>query len=169
VAGQKVTGPRAGCAVVFQQASLLPWRTVLRNVEYGLELGRTEKHERRLRAERALQLVGLENYYSYFPHELSGGMQQRVNLARALALEPELLLMDEPFGALDALTRERLQEEVASLSAAQRRTTIFITHDVEEAVYLEIGSWLCRPSLDGSGNWLTYRCPPARAGLHGAS
>jgi ABC-type nitrate/sulfonate/bicarbonate transport system ATPase subunit len=136
VSAHLVHGPFPECAVVFQQASLLPWRSVLRNVEYGLELAGVGKAERRARAREALSVVGLGHHEGYLPHELSGGMQQRVNLARALATEPELLLMDEPFGALDALTKERLQDELASLSALSGRTTLFITHDVEEAVFL---------------------------------
>jgi NitT/TauT family transport system ATP-binding protein len=136
VSGRPVDGPFPECAVVFQQASLLPWRSVLRNVEYGLELAGVEKAERRVRAHEALALVGLGRHEGYLPHELSGGMQQRVNLARALSMEPQLLLMDEPFGALDALTKERLQDELANLSARSGRTTLFITHDVEEAVFL---------------------------------
>jgi NitT/TauT family transport system ATP-binding protein len=134
VAGRRVTGPLAECAVVFQQSSLLPWRPVLRNVEYGLELADVGKHARRARARAAIEMVGLREFADHFPHELSGGMQQRVNLARALAMEPALLLMDEPFSALDALTRERLQDELTSLGDG--RTVVFITHDVEEAVFL---------------------------------
>lgn len=136
VSGRLVDGPLPECAVVFQQSSLLPWRSVIRNVEYGLELDGVGKPERRQRAQEALSLVGLAEHTGYLPHELSGGMQQRVNLARALAMEPQLLLMDEPFGALDALTKERLQDELADLSTRSGRTTLFITHDVEEAVFL---------------------------------
>jgi NitT/TauT family transport system ATP-binding protein len=136
VGGRAVTGPLAESAVVFQQASLLPWRPVGRNVEYGLELAGIDKRERRSRARQALAMVGLGGQADRLPHELSGGMQQRVNLARALAMDPELLLLDEPFGALDAITKERLQDELLRLTAREDRTTVFITHDVEEAVFL---------------------------------
>jgi NitT/TauT family transport system ATP-binding protein len=136
VSGRLINGPIPECAVVFQRASLLPWRNVIRNAEYGLELAGFAKGERRARAGEALRLVGLEQHHASLPHELSGGMQQRVNLARALAMDPQLLLMDEPFGALDALTKERLQDELVELSARSGRTTVFITHDVEEAVFL---------------------------------
>jgi NitT/TauT family transport system ATP-binding protein len=136
VNGERVHGPFTQCAVVFQQASLLPWRNVMRNVEYGLELAGVDKGRRRARAVEALTLVGLEQQQTYLPHELSGGMQQRVNLARALAMEPDLLLMDEPFGAVDALTKEHLQDELVTLTTRRSRTTVFITHDVEEAVFL---------------------------------
>lgn len=136
LAGRTIGGPVEECAMVFQQPSLLPWRSVIRNVEYGLELRKVKKQTRRRVAEEALTLVGLGEHGSYLPHELSGGMQQRVNLARALAMEPDLLLMDEPFGSLDALTKERLQDELLRITMASGRTTIFITHDVEEAVFL---------------------------------
>lgn len=136
IGGRPVDGPLPECAVVFQQASLLPWRSVIRNVEYGLELDRVNASERRRIAQEALALVGLEHVGGHLPHELSGGMQQRVNLARALAMDPQLLLMDEPFGSLDALTKQRLQDELVGLTADNRRSTVFITHDVEEAVFL---------------------------------
>lgn len=137
VDGATVQGPGPERAVVFQHASLLPWRTVERNVAFGLALQRQvprEQHAERVR--KALELVGLGNFKDHYPGELSGGMQQRVNLARALATEPELLLMDEPFGALDALTKQALQDELAVLASRSHLTAIFITHDIEEAVYL---------------------------------
>lgn len=137
VDGVPVTGPSTECSVVFQAPSLLPWRRVLFNVEYGLRLRRgTPRDERRRRAEEALELVGLGGVASRFPHELSGGMQQRANLARALAVDPSLLLMDEPFGALDAMTREAMQDELVRIAQDRSRTTVFVTHDVEEAVFL---------------------------------
>jgi NitT/TauT family transport system ATP-binding protein len=133
----EVVGPGDGRAVVFQQASLLPWRTVAKNTAYGLSLQRKlPRREIPAQVDRALKTVGLEGYAGYYPHQLSGGMQQRVNLARALATRPRMLLMDEPFGALDAITKETLQDELLEIVQAERCTTIFITHDIEEAVFL---------------------------------
>ena len=135
--GKRIKGPGHDRAMVFQQASLLPWRSVLRNVTYGLELqhacSRAEARERGL---RFLELVGLEGFAESFPLELSGGMQQRVNLARALATDPEILLLDEPFAALDAQTREFMQLELLKIWSQTRKTALFITHDIKEAIYL---------------------------------
>ena len=128
-------------AIVFQDAMLLPWKTVSGNIAYGMEVGpRARKAlpqdaiERQV--EQCVQLAGLSGFERYFPHELSGGMRQRVNLARALATDPEVLLMDEPFSALDAQTRELMQEELLRICGAESRTVIFITHDLEEALFL---------------------------------
>jgi NitT/TauT family transport system ATP-binding protein len=135
--GQAITKPGPDRAMVFQQASLLPWRTVLGNVVYGLELlGNTSRRDRTERAHDFIRLVGLEGFEDAFPTELSGGMQQRVNLARALATDPEMLLLDEPFAALDAQTREFMQRELLRIWGATRKTALFITHDIKEAVYL---------------------------------
>jgi NitT/TauT family transport system ATP-binding protein len=135
--GIELAGPGPERAFIFQQASLLPWRTVERNVAYGLQLRRRySRNEIARRVERAIALVGLQGFEHHYPHELSGGMQQRANIARALATEPTLVLMDEPFGALDALTRESLQDELSALGARLEQTTLFVTHDIEEAVYL---------------------------------
>jgi NitT/TauT family transport system ATP-binding protein len=134
--GQEVTRAGAGSAVVFQKPALLPWRTALRNVAYPLRLQGVRKKEALDRARAALDRVGLGNFAEHYPEQLSGGMQQRVNLARALATQPELLLMDEPFGALDALTKEVLQDELLDIVQKRTSTTIFITHDIEEAVFL---------------------------------
>src|SRR6266446_3377704 len=135
--GKPIQRPGRDRAMVFQQASLLPWRTVLGNVVYGLELlGRASKRERNDRAREFIRLVGLEGFEDAFPTELSGGMQQRVNLARALATDPEMLLLDEPFAALDAQTREFMQRELVRIWGATRKTALFITHDIKEAVYL---------------------------------
>jgi NitT/TauT family transport system ATP-binding protein len=135
--GVELRGPGDDRAVVFQQASLLPWRTVQRNVAYGVELRRRyRRSEIAERVQQAIALVGLSGFEHHYPHQISGGMQQRVNLARALATEPKLVLMDEPFGALDALTREMLQDELSALAADMKRTTLFVTHDIEEAVLL---------------------------------
>jgi NitT/TauT family transport system ATP-binding protein len=136
VDGRPVSGPGLDRAIVFQQPSLLPWRTAVRNVEFGLELKRADKATRQAKARDALRLVGLGDYEKYYPAHMSGGMQQRVGLARALAVEPEILLMDEPFSALDAQTREELQVELLDLHAKTRKTIMFVTHDLDEAVYL---------------------------------
>jgi NitT/TauT family transport system ATP-binding protein len=135
--GKPIQRPGRDRAMVFQQASLLPWRTVLGNVVYGLELqGDTSRRERTDRALEFIRLVGLSGFEEAFPTELSGGMQQRVNLARALATDPEMLLLDEPFAALDAQTREFMQRELLRIWGATRKTALFITHDIKEAVYL---------------------------------
>ncbi len=123
-------------AVVFQQPSLLPWRTVIGNVTYGLELQGVDSREAKERARQLIELVGLQGFEESFPLELSGGMQQRVNLARALAVDPEILLLDEPFAALDAQTRETMQGELMRIWSKTRKTALFVTHDIVEAVYL---------------------------------
>lgn len=122
--------------VVFQRPSLYPWLSVAGNVEFGLKMRRVPRRERRERARHYLDLVGLSDFADAAPYELSGGMQQRCQIARVLATEPPTVLMDEPFGALDALTRENLQSELRSLWAAEQRTVLFVTHSVEEAVLL---------------------------------
>lgn len=135
--GRKISEPGEDRAVVFQQPSLLPWRTVTGNVIYGLELQNSlPKKEAAARVKQLIGLVGLEGFENSYPSELSGGMQQRVNLARALAIDPEILLLDEPFAALDAQTREVMQLELLKVWAATRKTMLFVTHDIKEAVYL---------------------------------
>jgi len=132
-----VDKPGADRAMVFQQDSLFPWRTVMRNISYGLELqGRMTKGDIRDRAASLVELVGLKGFGEHYPHELSGGMRQRVNIARALATDPELLLLDEPFAALDAQTREFMQVELLKILARARKTALFITHQIDEAVFL---------------------------------
>jgi NitT/TauT family transport system ATP-binding protein len=122
---------------VFQQYTLLPWRTAIGNIEFALEAaGGLNRTERRERARRYLDMVGLGEFAGRYPHELSGGMKQRVAIARSLSYEPAVLLMDEPFGALDAQTRERLQEELLQIWRRTGTTIVFITHDIEEAVFL---------------------------------
>ena len=136
-AGKPVAGPPEGVSLVFQDytSSLLPWRSVARNVELPLE-DRLSKSERHSRVAEALEMVGLADRADARPFELSGGMQQRVQIARALASQPAALLMDEPFGALDALTKSDLEDQLLEIFATTGTTVIFVTHDIEEAVYL---------------------------------
>ena len=134
--GRAISGPGTDRGLVFQQPSLLPWRTVMNNIVYGLEIQKVKKSEARARAQRLVGLVGLHGFEESFPTELSGGMQQRVNLARALAVDPEVLLLDEPFAALDAQTRETMQQELLRIWSETGKTAVFITHDIVEAVYL---------------------------------
>jgi NitT/TauT family transport system ATP-binding protein len=136
IAGQRVRAPSLDRGFVFQQFNLLPWRTVIGNVEFGLENLGVNKVERRRRAEEVIKLVDLEGFERYYPAQLSGGMQQRVGLARALAIEPSILLMDEPFGSVDDQTRMLLQDELLKIWEQSQKTVIFVTHDIEEALYL---------------------------------
>jgi NitT/TauT family transport system ATP-binding protein len=131
-----ITRPGPDRAVVFQQFALFPWKTVWDNIEFGLHSLRVPAKERTKRIEQYIDLMGLKGYEKAFPHQLSGGMQQRVAIARAYVLDPKVLLMDEPFGALDAQTRVVMQEELVRLARRHPRTVLFITHAVEEAVYL---------------------------------
>ncbi len=135
--GKRVNGPGVDRAVVFQHSSLLPWRTIAGNVRYGMEMqGRFNETVMRERTDHFVKMVGLNGFERHFPNELSGGMQQRVNLARALAADPKVLLMDEPFAALDAQTREFMQAELLKIWSQDRKTVLFITHQINEAVYL---------------------------------
>jgi NitT/TauT family transport system ATP-binding protein len=135
--GRAIEGPGPDRAMVFQHDSLFPWRTVIENVTYGLDLQRRlAKAERRERARTLIELVGLGGFAEHYPHELSGGMRQRVNIARALAVEPQLLLLDEPFAALDAQTREFMQVELMKILARAKTTALFVTHQINEAVFL---------------------------------
>jgi NitT/TauT family transport system ATP-binding protein len=134
--GVPVTGPGLDRGIVFQQYALFPWRTALANVEFGLEAKSVPRRERRELAGHYLDLVGLTGFAERYPHELSGGMRQRVAIARSLAYDPAVLLMDEPFAALDAQTRESLQEELLRIWEATGKTVVFITHGIDEAVYL---------------------------------
>lgn len=127
---------RRPVAMVFQEARLLPWRRVLKNVMFGLEGLAIDAAEQQRRALDALRLVGLPDYADRWPHQLSGGQRQRIGIARALAVEPDLLLMDEPFAALDAITRQSLQDELLRIWAAMGKSVLFVTHDIDEAVYL---------------------------------
>ena len=134
--GQKVKAPSEKYVTIFQNYGLLPWRTVEKNVELGLETLKVPKQERKQIAMKYLQLVGLENFAKRHPAQLSGGQQQRVPIARGLAVDPEILFMDEPFGALDAITRYKLQDDLLHITKSQNKTVIFVTHDIDEAVFL---------------------------------
>jgi NitT/TauT family transport system ATP-binding protein len=131
-----VTGPGPERAVVFQDYALFPWMTVRDNVEFGLESRDVPRAERHAKSTELLSVIGLTEFSDRYPHHLSGGMKQRVSIARALAVDPSLLLMDEPFGALDAQTRRTLQDELLRIWSAYRKTVIFVTHSIEEAIYL---------------------------------
>jgi NitT/TauT family transport system ATP-binding protein len=151
--GEKITKPSRDRAIVFQDysRSLLPWRKVWANVALALEGHYFSKRERRERSQALLAQMNLEHVADHYPSALSGGMQQRVQIARCLAQEPSLLLMDEPFGALDAITRQSLQDEVSRLVAEKHLTVVFITHDLEEAIYLgdRVVSLAARPGRIG--------------------
>jgi NitT/TauT family transport system ATP-binding protein len=136
VKGRKVTGPGPERAFVFQDFALMPWATVLRNVGFGLELRGMAEAKRQEIARRYIEQVGLAGFEDKYPHELSGGMRQRVGLARALAVDADVLLLDEPFSAVDEQTRRKFQEDLLRLRGIERKTFIFVTHSIEEAVYL---------------------------------
>ena len=148
VNGKAVTGPGNDRAFVFQDFALLPWASVMRNVAFGLELRGVAKSEREDIAQKYIHNVGLSGFENSFPHELSGGMRQRVGLARALAVDAEVLLMDEPFSAVDEQTRRKFQEDLLGLVREENKTFIFVTHSIEEAVYVsdQIAILLPRPS-----------------------
>jgi NitT/TauT family transport system ATP-binding protein len=134
--GKIVTTPNASRGFVFQKDSLWPWRTTLGNILFGLQIQRRPRREAEATARRLIDLVGLNGFEDHYPHQLSGGMRQRVNLARALAIDPEVLLMDEPFASLDAQTREVMQLELTRIWDEQRKTVVFVTHQIDEAVFL---------------------------------
>jgi NitT/TauT family transport system ATP-binding protein len=134
--GEPVTGPGLDRGIVFQQYALFPWRTAKGNVEFGLEAKGLGRRQRAALADDYLQLVGLRDFADRYPHELSGGMKQRVAIARSLAYDPQVLLMDEPFAALDAQTRDHLQDELRRIWSQTGKTIVFITHGIDEAVYL---------------------------------
>lgn len=136
VEGERVTGPRPGVAVVFQHFGLFPWKTVFDNVAYGLKLNGASRSELEKRVPEFIKLVGLSGFEHYYPYQISGGMQQRCGLARALAVEPRVLLMDEPFGAVDAQTREILQFEMLRIWETRPTTMVFVTHAIDEAVLM---------------------------------
>ncbi|HEX6325289.1 MAG TPA: ABC transporter ATP-binding protein [Jiangellaceae bacterium] len=136
VGGKEVTGPSPERGVVFQSFALFPWKTVLGNVVFGLRMRGVPRRDREPIAQRYLELVGLDGFERKFPHELSGGMQQRLGVARVLANEPAVMLMDEPFASVDAQTRRKLQEDLTAIFEANHPTVFFVTHDIEEAVFL---------------------------------
>ncbi|QBS42477.1 ABC transporter ATP-binding protein [Nocardia sp. CS682] len=136
VGGRPVTGPSPDRGVVFQQPNLYPWLSVRQNVEFGPKVRGVPRDERRTEAERMLALVGLDHLGNRRPYELSGGQQQRAQIARVLVNDPQIILMDEPFGALDALTRENLQDELRTLWRDRRKTVLFVTHSIDEALLL---------------------------------
>jgi NitT/TauT family transport system ATP-binding protein len=133
---KKITSTSPGIGFVFQEYTLFPWRTVEKNVEFGLEIRRMSSEERNKIASRYIDMVGLEKFKDSYPHQLSGGMRQRTAIARTLAVNPEILLMDEPFGALDAQTRNILQEQLLDIWHKEKKKVLFVTHNVDEAVFL---------------------------------
>ena len=145
--GQLVTQPRPDLAVVFQHFGLFPWKRLEENIAYGLELRGVARPEISATVARYVSLIGLKGFEKSYPHQLSGGMQQRAGLARAMAINPSVLLMDEPFGALDAQTRELMQEELLRILETERKTMIFVTHSIDEAIVLgdRIVVMSCRP------------------------
>lgn len=136
VFGKPVNGPNKQCMLVLQEHTLYPWRSVAKNVALGLEIQGWPRSKRISKVQEILTAVGLKDFSDYYPHQISGGMCQRASLARAFIMEPDLLLLDEPFGALDALTRLELQEQLLQLWEGTNRSVVLITHDVEEAVFL---------------------------------
>ncbi|MEU6641686.1 ABC transporter ATP-binding protein [Saccharomonospora sp. NPDC046836] len=136
VDGAAVTGPSPDKGVVFQEFALFPWLSVRRNIAYGLRERKVGKAEQRRIVDGMLELVGLQQVADHYPHQLSGGMKQRVSLARVLAIEPKILLLDEPFGALDEQRRMQLQDDLLRIWEQQRKTAVFVTHSIEEAVVL---------------------------------
>ena len=134
--GKPVSGITPECGMIFQQYALFPWKTVQENVEFGLKMKRMPKQERQARAARFIELVSLNGFEKTYPHHLSGGMKQRVSIARSLANNPQVMLLDEPFAALDAMTRQVLQEQLVRIYEKHRKTIIFITHSIDEALLL---------------------------------
>jgi NitT/TauT family transport system ATP-binding protein len=147
--GKPITRTSPNVLVVWQEFALLDWRTVQGNIEFGLEVNGYHKAKRQEIADKLMKMVGLTQFRHHYPTELSGGMRQRVGLARALALDPEMLLMDEPFGALDAQTRMIMQDEILRIWEQHRKTIVFVTHSLEEAVLLSdrVAVFTCRPGV----------------------
>jgi NitT/TauT family transport system ATP-binding protein len=145
IKGNSVNSPGPDRSMVFQSFCLLPWATILSNVAFGLEVRRVPKKEREERAMEMLKIVGLQDYAQHLPRHLSGGMQQRAGIARALVMDPEILLMDEPFGQLDAQTRRGLQEDLMRIWQDHKKTVVFVTHSMDEAVYLSDRVFILKP------------------------
>jgi NitT/TauT family transport system ATP-binding protein len=165
--GKEVKGPSPDRGMVFQEFSLFPWRTVVKNVEFGLEIKGLKERERREIAEEYIELVGLTGFEDHYPYELSGGMKQRVAIARALATEPSILLMDEPFGSVDAQTRNVLQQELLEIWERTKKTILFVTHSVDEAIYLgdRIAVMSTRPGRIVECCAITITRPRKRTGM----
>ena len=176
--GKPVAGPGRDRGVVFQELAILPWRTVRRNIGHGLEIAGVARAEREKTVARLIALTSLTGFEDRYPHELSGGMKQRVAVARTWAADPDVILMDEPFAAVDAMTRLTLQEELARLCAATRKTVFFITHSVEEAIFLgdrvlvmtrrpgEIKARIDIPRrAPGGRDWESFTADPAMKGI----
>ncbi|MFI9405874.1 ABC transporter ATP-binding protein [Nocardia sp. NPDC052316] len=173
VGGRTVTGPSPDRGVVFQQPNLYPWLSVRKNVEFGPEVRGVPRDERRIEAERMLTLVGLDHLGNRRPYELSGGQQQRAQIARVLVNDPQIILMDEPFGALDALTRENLQDELRTLWRDRRKTVLFVTHSIDEALLLGtrvivMGTRPGRIIYDNPTTFKTPHTTPTQARTHPA-
>lgn len=134
--GKPVTGPGTDCAMVFQKDCLLPWKTVVDNVSYGLILGGMPRSQAHAAVQRYIDVAGLDGFEHHYPHQLSGGMRQRANVARAMAVSPKILMLDEPFAALDSQTREIMQAELLRIWEESRKTVVMITHQIDEAVFL---------------------------------
>lgn len=162
--GRKVTKPGPDRAMVFQNFALMPWADVITNVAFPLELRGVPKKEREEKARMHLESVGLAGFEHHYPHELSGGMQQRVGLARALTADPDILLMDEPFGAVDAQTKQLLQEDLLTLWQRERKTVVFVTHSMEEAVYLSDRVVILYPRPGRVGEIIDVPLPRPRQG-----
>jgi NitT/TauT family transport system ATP-binding protein len=169
--GKTIVGPGSDRGMVFQEFGLFPWRTVLKNIEFGLEVRKVAKQERSKIAERYIELVGLKGFESSRPYELSGGMKQRVGIARALANDPAVLLMDEPFGALDAQTRNLMQKELLRIWSETRKTVLFVTHSVDEACFLadRIVVMTARPGTIKEIFPIDWERPRDRAGVEFAT
>jgi ABC-type nitrate/sulfonate/bicarbonate transport system ATPase subunit len=172
IAGEPVEGPGLNRGMVFQHSSLFPWLTAIENIEFGPKNTGVPKEERRRLAQELIELVRLKGFEKKYPRELSGGMQQRVAIARAMAIDPDILLMDEPFGALDQLTREDMQRELLRIWQTRKKTVLFVTHSIDEAIFLsdrvlvfaphpgfvkkELAIQLPRPRLKASTEFMKY-------------